>query len=253
MEGIGNTNGSAANKMTGRTRSQNIAPTSDTLKGRNGISPKLSHDSPKKDISNLMNTVNSLRATISSLQRDQTVFYITINDKLSELEERLLNNLNDKIISLVEKSLASTTQNLLEFNNKLKQFEEKLNNDSVKNDIDAKLVILDDKIDTLERSERKNKLIISNIPVQSDTSDLDLFNNIAEVIEMEEIELGVVKTIRLKSSIPSFMAIFRDGNAKEWFLTSYFKKKSLFHCDINISNLQERIYVNEHLTKRNGN
>lgn len=221
-------------------------------KGEQDDNSGLSKKKQKGELSmlELIECINSLKERMDLLVKSQADFHDVINSRLNDLEDKIEKSISIKINKLVEEPLAAFNQRLNDFNEKLQQLE---NNPVDSNNIVTdKLSILDDKLDLIERNERKSNLIISNLPHCSKITDVQLVERMAVAINMEKLELSVVRVIRLKRKQPAVLVVFRDENAKNRFMSSYFKFGNLSAADIGISEIRDRIYVNDDLTKRNG-
>lgn len=197
-----------------------------------------SSSSSQQNVSN-----KTILAAIKSMETHFTAQFDAINDTINKKVSLVEANMNAKIDNITE-SLASKCE--------LAQ---------VYKSVDSRFNVVESRVERIERMSLVNDVIISGIPVveSSTTSTADIVVKISEIIgaamppnSFNAFRLGGVmsKSNVMHTKPVSIYVKFYDTNAKRHFFKCYLAHRNLKLNDIGIA-VNERIFVNDSLTKQN--
>lgn len=167
-----------------------------------------------------------------------------INDLKSEVEKRF-DTLPESIHKVVQENYNCLQNHIHRVSDDLSA---KLN------DITDADLVRDARIDNVERLQLQSDLIIQGIPKLQSENINSLIQNICSKIAFDtHINYAITTCFRLKqnnNTKPPIIVKFISSNAKNSFLQHFGKTKGLTLADLGMDS-QERIYINESLTKKN--
>lgn len=202
---------------------------------------------------------------------------LLVENDLSKMEPnitQILNDLKDAIFKINTKldDLPGITSELKLINENINNIKTDINNnktlinkncaqvDKIEGELcDVKLSVaqMESKIEFIEREKRQLNLIVSKLPFNEKINDIDTVVKMGELFKLNlQNKISYVKRLpnKVKNGYSPLLISIKDLETKNKIISEYISLRSSKHDitmrDLGLSELNEPIYISEHITPR---
>lgn len=207
-------------------------------------------------------TIENLASTQSTMVAELTKISATlanINTSITGLQtdnvsiKESINTMNDRI-SEMSVSLMATNERQDSFDSRLRVLETQVSRD---HDLSDQMLILENKLASMEQQARECNVEISNLPERRDENLVGLTIDIGKLLSQKILPTEIISAHRVPHAnqkderprnviVKLSTKILRDN-----LISQYRAKKGITTEQLSIAGTSRKIYLNEHLTLKN--
>ncbi|XP_044759186.1 uncharacterized protein LOC123316934 [Coccinella septempunctata] len=162
-------------------------------------------------------------------------------------------------IGELKRTVIFCSDKIIDFENKLLHFNDVIaavsKLESENSNLKKEVSLLNAKINNIEKQNRQNNIEIQNVPYKSGENLIEMVNSIGSSMGVQVEPRAIDYVTRVPTSVKdkhkNIIVRFSNKNDRDNFLANYRKKRATMgstHAGITVSNVADRLYINEHLT-----
>lgn len=210
--------------------------------------------STNDNINLLANTVMAQNQTILAAINANKLEIESLSTRVQHLETDRGSNPEVTELKLKVDEIAKQLENVI-FNNSSKNLNPPATEDM--SNLKKDLISIQSQVDARERYERRDEMIVSNLIVDGVNEDKfsAIFTAITvflkSTVNRNDILYWKLLNRRSQSNYKDILIKFRDFTVKKSIMSSYMATKNLSNKDLNLSEIDQRAYLNDNLTPHN--